>query len=323
MKRQILHVAIPLELGSTVIPITETEISWDIVKSKPPINSYRDVEINYFAPICRMCKKLNINCDNFPVALFRSSDTKKRIRTYLQQFTYQTAKNSITRIIDVIRACGHAVTTVDLNDYIHMKHDIRQNKNTFHVITRPPIKQWNDILPILKRLHHGCITKVPSIRMLACLFEKGYVLRPGILTKIVINDLSGPLPEETPTLDINTGRVYIPIWKSHGADFIIDITTLNYIRTLLLPQQKFLLVNTKNKPIRRNDLKSYFFNDIAPSCCRKSYITWFITTTGRTPFEVEELSKILGNSILVMWHRYLKGKKLHLYDEDDEDEDDS
>jgi hypothetical protein len=317
--KPITHVSKPIVLQSTPISVNNSSLSWHELSMIEPLSTYKDVDKNYFKPIKLMLTRLNILSDKFYTNEFTKQSTKNKINEYLKQYSYETAKNSMKRLLDVIYAARNNMGTDDYTDYLQILHNIDTYKNEYIGKNPNPttILPWKELKSKLTTIHQT-YSKVNFDKMLSCIYSFGYTLRPDIITKTVFGKLppiGEPVPitfGDIPTFDLDTGRWYIGAWKSHGVDFVVEPNLLTEIKKLLVRNQKYLLVNSKNNNITRSAINDRFCGTISPTNCRKSFITWFILhregQTSRSLQEVHELSNILGNTVKTMWDRYLQIK---------------
>lgn len=296
-------------LQSTSEEIRVLSVEWDDIAKREPFDKYRDVHSHYFDPIKRMCKDptINIATDKFHVSQFRRDEIKTAVSEYFNKFAFTTAVVGARHLLDVLLSCKECITTVDWDDYLHILTKINENKSNFKKSQRAlvPIMKWVDLLPLILQKQKS----VHSVaRVISVLFANGYVMRPTIITETVFGKITdGNLPT-VPTIDMETGRWYIPVWKSHGVDFVLNAETLSQLRRVVVPG-KYLLTNDGKNPVSSRRINEFFGGVLAPSRCRKSFITWFVMSPDRTLEDVTKLSDSIGNNVWTMWEKYLQLSK--------------
>ena len=305
-KKQIQKVSFPIDLRRKPNVVVRKILEWDDVRNHPNLSHMETLERNYIRPVIKMMEKVGLPNDKFYTVKIR--ENRIAVTDYWRNtFKGGTPHMHVSHFLCLMSVFDDRFTTGDLNHFKKFQKEIRivegkpqANPSDRYLV---PIPDWEETKEFLSTIKNG-VNK--PLAVLSTLYYHGYVLRHGIVLKTIIIDGDPDTDGTEPSLNLETGRYYIPKQKSDGADFIVFDDCLDDLRSLSIPTNPLSrsgadrLVSCSPTIVKRK-----FKGIYATSIMRKSFIRWYYKHSGRTIEDIDNLSKIVGNTVFTMYNEYL------------------
>ena len=302
--------------------ICDDPVEWETVLNSPPLNRFSTAQRLYIDLIINFSKFRNLPVDKFYVHYFRFDECNIDILKYFitNKYSLNTAELFISHFIVVIKTCPHHFLKKDFVRFKQFEVSLK-NLDIFKVSEHSKVK----ILPweqMIKKIEVNILLdKRPYIKTLGYFLSRGYVLRIAVFceTRIIKDDKERALiDEDCPSLNINTGHFFIPVQKSNGSSFFVDKETLTVYKNKYYNENDVYLLNITNqkviKPVTKPSIASVFYNVIATSRIRKSYLTYYIMEKAETMAQIDNITRLVGNLPDTCFEKYLQIDKSLLSD---------
>jgi|TARA_Y100000296_G_C5142012_1_gene241613 hypothetical protein len=304
--KQIQKISFPIDLRRKPNVVVRKILEWGDVRNHPNLSHMKTLERNYIRPVITMMGRIGLPNDRFYTVKIR--ENRATVTDYWRNtFKGGTAHMHVSHFIGLMSVFDDRFTTDDLNFFKKFQKEtesIQQANPSDRSLVSIP--DWEETRSFLSTIKNG-MNK--PLAVLATLYYHGYVLRHGIVLETIIIDGDPDEDSTEPSLNLETGRYYIPRQKSDGADFIIFDDCLDDLRALSIP-------TSQTNPLSRRGadrlvscsptiVKRKFKGIYATSIIRKSFIRWYYKHSGRTIEDIDKLSKIIGNTVFTMYKKYL------------------
>tara|TARA_Y100000034_G_scaffold65312_1_gene78964 strand:- start:178 stop:1092 length:915 start_codon:yes stop_codon:yes gene_type:complete len=270
-------------------------LEWNDVRQHPKLNHVETLERNYVKPVITMMSNIGLPNDKFYTVKIR--ENRETVTHYWRtNFKGKTPHYHVSHFLGLMAVFGDRFTTDDLNFFQEFKTqmEIAEKPSDRSLV---PIPDWEETQEFLETIKNG-VNK--SLAVIATLYYHGYVLRHGIILKTIIIDGDPDENSTDATINLKTGKYYIPKQKSSGADFILYDDCLDDLRSLLIPTKSTKFVSCGSTTVKNT------FNGIhATSIMRKSFIRWYYKHSDRSIEDIEKLSNTVGNTVFTIYTKYL------------------